>query len=286
MEGWVFIGLSSGASVLVAHLLRLIEQKKLDTVKVLAMNYLTAAVVAFTTSGWDNLQQLDWTNGSSAIGLAAVVGLLFIANFFVYSKSILHNGVGISVAAMRISLIIPVLLSTIWYLDLLTPGQWAGVVIVFITLFLLLPEKRNLLRNPFSAGWLLVILFIGTGLGDASLKVYEVEFSRLLGKEQFMGFVFFASFLAGAAVMVICKKGWLNRNEILLGIAVGIPNLYTTIFLIEALERMNGAVVYSSVNVLTVLGGTVLGLLRWNDTLTRIQWVGVFLAIIAILLFI
>lgn len=282
---WLYIGLSSGASVLVAHLLRVIEHRKLDTVRVLTMNYLAATLVAFTTAGWNDLAGLDWVNTTQALGLAGMVGVLFIVNFFIYSKSVFHNGVGISVAAMRISLIIPVILSVFWYFELLSYMQWLGVILVFVTLFLLLPDKKKLFNTPYNSAWLLVLLFICTGIGDASLKMYEVEFSRIIEKEQFMGFVFFAAFLVGIVVIFFQQKGMLTIREVGLGIAIGIPNLYTSVFLIEALERMNGAVVYSSVNVLTVLGGTVLGLMRWGDKLTRNQWIGLLLTLFAILLF-
>ena len=187
---------------------------------------------------------------------------------------------------MRISLLIPVLLSTLWYLEYLDFWQWIGVSLVFVTLFLLLPNKRKMLREPFSAAWLLLLLFLGTGIGDASLKVYEAEFSGLLSKQQFMGFVFLTAFLLGVVTIAVRNRWAFTKGELLLGIAIGIPNLYTSIFLIEALERMSGGVVYSSVNVLTVLGGTILGVMKWGDRLTKVQWTGIFLTLISILLLI
>ena len=286
IAGWIYIILCAASSVLIAHFLKVVENRNLSTVRVLTVNYLVATVVAFSTSGWSGIGHLDIGEGLTAIMIAAVVGVIFIANFFIYSKSVYYNGVGISVAAMRISLIMPVLLSTLWYLEILSFKQWVGVVLVFITLFLLLPNKRKMLREPFSAAWLLVLLFILTGLGDGSLKIYEREFSSLLSKEQFMGFVFLTAFLIGLIVISIRRSWNFKKMEWVMGIAVGVPNLYTAIFLIEALERMNGAVVYSSVNVLTVLGGTLLGIMKWGDKLTKIQWSGIALTVITILLLI
>lgn len=286
MGGWAFIILCSATSVLIAHFLKVVESKGLSTVRVLTINYAVAATTAFFLSGgFSSGYPADGFPGGAYI-LAVITGFFFIANFFIYSKSVFYNGVGISIAAMRISLIIPVLLSTAWYYDLLSTEQWLGVLLVFLTLFLLLPDKWKMLKEPFSAAWLLVLLFLGTGIGDASLKIYEVEFSGLIGKELFMCFVFLVSFLIGLMVLFVQNKWKFTRKEIFLGIAVGIPNLYTTIFLIEALERMNGAVVYSGVNILTVLGGTLLGLMRWGDRLTRVQWGGIFLTVVAILLLI
>lgn len=287
MPGWTFIFLSSLCSVLIVHFLKIIEHKKLDTIRVLTVNYLIATVTAFLISLRHS--ELPYADGNSMVLpvlLAVAVGIIFIFNFFIYSKSVFYNGVGISVAAMRISLIVPVLLSTVIYLDLLEFRQWMGVLLVFCTLFLLIPNKRKMMREPLSAAWLLVLLFILTGIGDASLKIYEAEFSQVIVKEHFMGMVFLTAFFVGVILLAI-KKNWkFSVAEVLLGVGVGIPNLLASIFLIEALERLNGAVVYSSVNVLTVLGGTLLGIYIWNDKFTTYQWAGIFLTLISILLLI
>lgn len=283
MDGWIFILLSSACSVLIAHFLKVTEFKKLSTTRVLTVNYIVASLVAFLSPGGAKIG-FDFSQAWPAVTLAVGVGFIFIANFFVYSKSVSKNGVGISVAAMRMSLLIPVLLSTIWYLEVMSWNQWIGFLLVIIALFLLLPNKRSMLREPKSAAWLLVLLFLGTGVGDGSLKVFEVEFSSYVSKEQFMGTVFLSATAIGLMAMVIQKEFSFSMKEIGMGILVGIPNLYSAIFLIQALEVMNGAIVYSVVNVLTVLGATTLGKIRWGDIVTPLQWVGIGASILSILL--
>jgi multidrug transporter EmrE-like cation transporter len=287
MWGWLFIFLSSFCSVLIVHFLKITEHKELNTIRVLTVNYFIATVTAYLIS-LRHTELPDYSGHSMLLPVlvSVVVGVIFIINFFIYSKSVYHNGVGISVAAMRISLIIPVLLSILFYLEMLELHQWMGILLVFLTLFLLLPDKRKMWQEPFSVSWLLVLLFILTGIGDASLKIYEAEFSGIMVKEHFMGLVFLSAFFTGGIFLAI-KKDWkITKTEIMLGFLVGIPNLLASIFLIEALERMNGAVVYSSVNVLTVLGGTLLGICMWRDSFTIIQWIGLSLAVIAILMLI
>jgi len=287
MSAWVFILMSSGCSVLVAHLLRYNEFRKLNTLRVLTVNYLFAAGVAFLTSSHtETISALETGNLKSVLLLAAIVGIIFIANFFIYSKSVFLNGVGISVAAMRISLIIPVLLSTFWYQEYIMAREWAGVALVFVTLYLLLPEKKSLFKVPFHAAWLLVLLFIFTGIGDSSLKVFEVDFSGFVTKEQFMGLVFISSFLVGVISMMLRQEWQLTKNEIILGLIIGIPNLYSAIFLIEALSLMSGAIVYTAANLFTVIGATALGVFIWSDKINRLQWFGLALTIISIILLI
>lgn len=284
MSGWIFIFLSSVCSVLIAHFLKVTEFKKLSTTKVLTVNYVVASLVAFLSPVGGAALDFQLQSAWPALVLAIVVGFIFIANFFIYSKSVSKNGVGISVAAMRMSLLIPVLLSTIWYLELMSTRQWFGFVTVIVALFLLLPNKRRMLREPKSAAWLLVLLFLGTGLGDGSLKIFEVDFSSYLTKKQFMGTVFMSATLIGFFVVLIKGDLSFSRQELGMGILVGIPNLYSAIFLIEALEVMNGAIVYSIVNTLTVLGATVLGMIRWGDIVTPVQWAGIAATLLSILL--
>lgn len=284
MGGWIYIVLCTISSILIAHFFKVTEQNKLSTLRVITVNYLFAFPAAFLIYEG----QLSGTFFSAelipAILLAMLVGIIFIYNFFVYSKSVDQNGVGISIAAMRISLIVPVLLSTLWYMELLSLTQWIGLILVFIVLYLLLPEKKSLQKETTNSGWMLPVLFVLTGFGDASLKIFEREFSSFLSKGEFMGVVFFTAFIVGA-VTVLYKREWqFTKKEFLIGACIGIPNLLAATFLISALERMNGAVVFSAVNVLTVLGGTLVGVIYWHDRFTRMQWLGIILTVISILL--
>ena len=287
MSGWIFIILTSFCSVLLAHLFKIVEHTEARTTAVLTVNYAFATLIALLIS----LRNPEAVNGFFSaepltIFLGIITGVVFIVNFFAYSKSVYLNGVGVSVAAMRVSLLIPVLLSTIWYLEPLLLRQWAGVILVFLALILLLPNKKNLLNKKLSAGWLLVVLFILTGFGDSALKIYEVDFSEVIGKELFMAIVFFTAFITGLIYFLRTHRGFFTKKEIWLGFCIGLPNLLTAIFLIAALEVMNGAVVYSAVNVLTVLGGTILGLMRWKDRYTRLQLLGILFTIVSVLLLI
>lgn len=286
MAGWIYIGLCTIASVLIAHFFKVAEKRNLSTVRVITVNYLIAFPSAFLLYGVQHRSDVLPGELIPPVLLAILVGVVFIFNFFIYSKSVDLNGVGISIAAMRISLIVPVLLSTLWYLELLTLNQWIGLILVFLVLYLLLPNKKSLFRGSFEAGWLLPILFLFTGIGEASLKIYESEYSQIFSKGEFMGMIFLTAFIVGVATILIKREWHFKKMEFLIGTCIGIPNMLAAIFLIEALERMNGAVVFSLVNVLTVIGGTFVGVVFWKDRFTKMQWLGILLTIVSILLLI
>ncbi|MDX1670782.1 MAG: EamA family transporter [Balneolaceae bacterium] len=282
MSAWIFILLSSGCSLLIVNLLKITESRNLRTLNTLTVNYLAATVVAILL-GYEE-QALEWIMQPGPIWyFCIVVGALFIGNFLIYSKSVDLNGMGISVASMRLSLLVPVLISIVLYDEILSLPKIVGLMSVFTALGLLLPRRGRLRYRKIDAGWLLIALFTLSGLADASLKIYEEDF-RDISEMIFMGGVFLTAALIGVMLSVFREGPLLTRKEFLVGTAIGIPNLYSSIFLIYALQSIDGTVAYPVVNILNVMGGTLLGLWIWNDTVSRLQWTGIGLAVISIIL--
>ena len=280
---YLFIILSAACSISIAHLLKLTEVKKLRTLNTLTINYLIAFIIAFV---WGSLK----TNGSAIIpgillaGFCLIVGVFFITNFIAYSKSVHTNGVGVTITAMRLSLLVPILLSVYIYDEFLTPIKTGGVVLVFVALILLIPKRSNIKVGKINAGWLLLIIFILTGFADASLKIYEEEFRTSMNESLFMAMIFFAAFLIGLTACIFRKGELVKVEEFKLGFLIGIPNLFSAIFLIYALQDISGSIAYPLVNMLSVAGGTALGLLRWKDTVSPLQWAGLAIALTAIII--
>lgn len=280
---YLFILLSAACSLLIAHFLKITEVKKLRTLNTLTVNYLVASVFAlvwgFGRAGWDliNLDMLF-------LGFCLVVGVFFITNFMVYSKSVHANGVGVTITSMRLSLLVPVLLSILLYNEYLTILKTGGVLLVFVALLLLKPKKTEVKIGRINAGWLLLIVFALSGFADASLKVYKEEFSTQLNEMIFMGMVFLGAFFIGFISILVRKGSLFTKAEFKQGALIGIPNLYSSIFLIYALEDISGSIAYPMVNMLSVAGGTALGLIRWDDTVSTLQWAGLGIALIAILI--
>lgn len=282
---YVYILLSSLCSLIVAHLLKLTEVKKLRTLNTLTVNYIVAGIFALVVG----LNGEGTGVASQTIYLfifCIIVGAFFIGNFVVYSKSVHTNGMGITIAAMRLSLLIPVLISIFMYAEYLGVAEIFGVILVFGSLVLLIPKKNSVQIGNINASWLLLITFGLSGFADASLKIYEEEFSLALNELTFMGLVFMGAFAIGIILSLVRNGPIIRKKEALLGAFIGIPNLYSAIFLIYALGDISGSIAYPVVNILNVLGGTFLGLLIWSDNVSFKQWAGIATAIIAIILLI
>ncbi len=280
--GYLYLILSVSCSLIIVHLLKVVRHKNARMLPVLTVNYMVATVVA-SFSGFEHLSAEDipvWL-----VLLTVAAGALFIINFLVYGNSVNINGVGVSVTAMRLSLIIPVLTSIIGYREAINIPIILGLIGVFTALYLL--SRKDHTRKPKE--WhpmLLIMLFLGTGFSDAALKIFRENGAVFINQNIFMAGIFGIAFLIGLSGILIKNEYRLQSKEIGLGIMIGVPNLYSSIFMIMALKYIEGAVAFSMVNILIVTGGTILGYAYWHDKLSKNQTIGILVGIIAITLMI
>jgi drug/metabolite transporter (DMT)-like permease len=279
--GLLYISLSVLCSLCIAHLLKLARKAELSIVPVLVINYITAAAISFFQS---DAQFLLYETSFVTYVFAIGTGCLFIINFFLYSYSLNKNGVGVSIAAMRLSLVLPVIVSLFFYNEYLEATNYVGILFVFIALLLLIPFSKSKHGISFSAS--LIFLFVLNGLVDVLLKIYDRELASSITKDLFLFLIFISAFIFGSLYLLAKKEFSFDRKSIFYGFLIGIVNLYSSFFLLLALENLSGALVFSATNMLNVFLGTLLGVFYWKDHLKRNQIWGLGLAILAIILLI
>lgn len=282
--GLIYIALSVGCSLTIAHFLKLSERADTRLVNVLTINYLIATVISFSISG-NNLTRESLISPELLL-FTTVLGAFFILNFFIYSFSIHNNGMGISIAAMRLSLVIPICLSLFFYGEYIQPIQYVGIMMVFPALYLMIAKIENAKVKSLKSTVFLLLLFVFNGMIDASLKVFERKFSAEIPEYLFLALIFSSSFIIGSIYLIAQKNFTFSKKEFFYGIIVGIANLYSSFFILLALKEMAGAIVFSITNVANVVLGALIGIIIWKDALTARQKAGLILALISILILI
>jgi drug/metabolite transporter (DMT)-like permease len=283
--GMLFIGLSISCSLSIAQILKLAENRKLDVLKILVCNYLAGFLISlFNSHELSVFPSVTPEPGAGLIILAVILGVIFIANMVVYSKSIDRVGMGVSIAAMRMSLIFPIAVSLFVFGEAIGGLKYAGIILALGSLLLMVPRIRTRNISGFSDAWLPVLIFLMTGAADTGLKVYEQLFSTQISEDLFVSGIFFCAFLVGLGILFKRKEIHFTFTEIGYGIVTGVVNLYSSIFLIYALKLMPGSVVFPLVNVSLVVLGTLIGILFWKDRPSVKQWSGLTVAVISIIL--
>ncbi|MAL16442.1 MAG: hypothetical protein CL670_10305 [Balneola sp.] len=283
--GLLFIALSISCSLSIAQILKLAENRKLDVLKILVCNYLAGFLISlFNSKEFSVFPEVSPNPEIWLIILAGVLGITFIANMVVYSRSIDRVGMGVSIAAMRMSLIFPIGISLFVFGEAIGGFKYFGIILALASLLLMVPRIKTKSISGFSDAWLPVLIFLMTGAADTGLKVYERLFSTQVSEDLFVSGIFFFSFLIGLGILIKRKELHFSFTEIGYGIATGIVNLYSSIFLLYALKLMPGSVVFPLVNVSLVVLGTLIGVWFWKDKPSIKQWSGLAVAIISIIL--
>lgn len=278
----LYISLSVACSLTIAHFLKLSKDKSLRLIQVLVINYLTAFLISFSISGIE-LNKVALMN-PIILSFSILLGGIFIANLFVYTASLQSMGMGISIAAMRMSLVIPIGISLFVYGESTESIKYIGIMLVFLALFFMIPRIKDSRKIDIKNFVFPLLLFLMTGIADASLKIFEREFSASLPEYLFLGLIFSSSFVIGSAYLFIKRELSFSKKEVYYGIIIGIANLYSSFFLLLALQEMKGSLVFSLINVSNVVLGSIIGFLVWKDKLTTFQKVGIVIATLSIIL--
>lgn len=247
----LYLLLSVFCSVLIANLLMLHNrQGGHGILPVFLGNYLVAGLFSFAAlpAPGAPLPVFD-------LVLGILCGAFFLLNFLVYQRSIVVNGLSLSVGVMRISMIIPVLLAVLMFRDRLNVWNLAGIItgLAAFGLRANLKELHNLL-------WILG-LFLVSGLTDAGLKLYKELGS---GAEPTFVCIIFSSAFVFTLLAILLGKQLPRPASLLFGCALGIPNRYSTVFFLRGLDSVPASIAYPLVAVAIMLLSIVSDLIIWK----------------------
>ena len=103
-------------------------------------------------------------------------------------------------------------------------------------------------------------------------KVYEVY-----GDPSFQNLFLLFTFLAALALCLVLmarKKERLGMKELCYGAALGIPNFFSSLFLLKSLATVPAVIVFPTVNVAVILVVSLAGFLLFRERLNRRQLIG------------
>jgi multidrug transporter EmrE-like cation transporter len=245
----LYLGLSVLCSVLIANFLMVLGKKgSFSMLPVFLGNYFVAGI-------FSALSLQPGNAGSFDILFGLLTGAFFLINFWIFQKCIVVNGLSLSVGAMRIAMILPILISLVFFGENL--GRWNIMGIALgITAFSLKADPRSL-RNFL---WI-IALFLISGMSDASMKIFK-ELGG--GNESFFVFMIFGSAFCYTLASILWGRLRFPPQLVLYGFALGIPNRYSTVFFLKGLDSIPAAIAYPLVAVSIVLFSIASDIFLWK----------------------
>lgn len=256
-----FLALTIFCSTSIALILKINSNKCGDSLLLLSGNYFVASIISLILFFSDN----NSTHSTDLIPLGFFLSLLFVGSIFAFSKSVSLSGAALSTVSSRLSVFVPIILSIIFFSELPNYFQIAGLLITLVTIILFYLSIRN--SNSDHKGkskfFYLLSILIGIGIADFFMKVFLENWSSL-DKPWFLFWIFFFSFLI-TTYLAIKSKVPFNNKTFSLGALMGIPNIFSSYFLIEALNSFSAVFVYPVVNISIIVLTAIIVKFIWHE---------------------
>lgn len=280
----IFILLSILTSTIILVIFRVFKRYGINTFQAIVFNYVVAFTVGFSL--FKNDLQLTETSNNTWIYFALIVGVLFISFFNLMAKSSQENGIGVTSVVVKMSLAIPVVAAILLYNERYDFLKVFGIILAILGVVLISYKKSE--EKQKNLIWL-VILFLGSGSLDMLLNYVEKNQLQNLSTGLFSGFAFGVAGCIGICVIlfqIARKRTQLQMKNVWAGIMLGVPNYFSTYFLLEALRSpiLEDSTTYAFNNVGIVLASFLIGLLFFKERLNTLKVVGLIAAISAIFL--
>jgi drug/metabolite transporter (DMT)-like permease len=260
---------------------------KLSLLQVIAINYCVCVLCGIALQ--PAIVQTVLQSAGPWLWFALFQGFLFMAMFLLTGQSAQRAGLGYTTMVTKMSVVTPMLVSLFVFNERLDGYQWLGIV--FALAAIVLVHLRYLQGGATHADYRQlvlwgIVLFIGTGITDANFKIFKEVFGGQASSEAFTLAVFFFAAVTGLLALAWQTARGAERisvGNVAGGIALGVPNYFTVLFLLYGLKSIPGAQFYPLNNIGLLVLATIIGVLRYKEHLGWSGWAGLGLAILAII---
>ena len=283
----IYLLLSILASTLIFVVFKLFSKFKINTLHAIVVNYFVACVsgvIAYNgTISSTEIPKYDWFYYT--LGL----GALFILVFNLMAITTQRSGLSVVSVATKMSVVIPVVFGLVYYKDSLGIYKAVGILLALIAVYLASVKKKDGLKVQPKNLIFPVLVFLGSGIIDTSIKYLEDSFVAESDVPLFSATIFFTAFIIGILVLLVQKlrrKFQFEWKNILGGIALGIPNYFSIYFVVKALRSglFESSGIFTVNNVAIVILSTLVGILFFKERLLPKNWLGIGLAVLGIFL--
>ena len=259
---------------------------KVNNLQAIIVNYITAGALALVADGSVLTNNFSITNlfQPTFIYYALIIGVLFIITFNLIAFGTQKIGIAITTVSNKMSMIIPVLIGLFVFKEDKNFLKLIGIVLAILAIFFSCSKNGKL---SFDKKYLpvIILVFIGQGIADSTLKWAQEFAINASNNNVFFATTFFTAAFSGTLFMMIQqRKITVTLRSLLWGVILGIPNYFTLYFFVEALSAgvFESSQVFPIVNMGVIVLTAVMGIILFREHLSKSNWMGILLALIAI----
>ncbi len=282
----LYLILSILSSISVGVLFKLLKKEKTNIFQIIILNYITTVLLSFLIFKPSAVSITDFP-----LFLIIGLGLLLPTIFLVQYLSIKNTGIIKTDIAQRMSLFIPILASVFIFKENISNLKYTALLIGFVSIGLILNKNdSNEIKSKNNYLYLLFV-FIGFGVIDVCFKQVALHSSIPYTSTLFYIFTssLILSLISYSAYLIIKRINFrVNKRTLLFGGLVGLLNFMNIYFYLNAHKAFsdNPTVVFAGMNYGVILLGTLIGYFAFKEKLSKLNIIGLSLAVVSIALLI
>lgn len=281
------------SNLLIFVVFRFYPKLKINTFQAIVMNYLFCVLTGLVFYISNLSTYIKQLNTFPSWGyLAIFLSFAFILTFTLMAKTTQRLGITVATIASKLSLVVPVSFSLLLFsrgLTGFTLPNYIGLALALVAIVLAsLQPKDGKVKNFWEKGRSLLLplsVFLLGGMLDTLINFANLNYLQPGEDSVFVTSIFIMTFVWG--LIWLLKKGErLQYKSFIGGLLLGVPNFFSMILLLKSLEAFdnNGALIYPLINIGIILGGAFISVSIFRDRLLKINYLGVFLALVSLIL--
>jgi drug/metabolite transporter (DMT)-like permease len=276
----LFLILSIICSVSVGVIFKVARNYSINISQIVVANYLFALVLCYFFFSPD----FKTVGVEAPWGIYISLGILLPSIFLFLALSIKHMGIVKTDSAQRLSLFIPILAAWLIFGEKFNSLKIIAFGIAFPALLLILNKPSVNTKNK----WIYpAVVLVGFGLIDILYKQIALFTNLPYTTSLFIVFALALAIMTAVVGFEIgFKKVKLNYKNLLFGGLVGIFNFGNILFYLKAHQSFseNPSTVFAGMNMGVIIIGSLTGIFIFKEKLSKMNYVGLFLALVAIVL--
>lgn len=282
----IYLILSILFSVITVSFFKLFEKYRIHTFSAIVLNYISCVILGNITG--EHAVSLTPFYNEPWFLYTLILGALFISIFMCIGLTAQKLGVSVSMLAAKLSVVVPVAVAFFMYDESVTALKLTGIVLSLAAVYLISKKDEVMHVHPLYI-LLPVAVFAGSGMIDTLLKHVEKTYIPPADATSIVTTVFLMAALWGSTAWMFMKLSGnalpLSKKEVMWGLAMGLPNYFSMYFLVRTLSHFSEASRIFPINNIGIATATTLvGVLVFREKISRLNFAGILLAVIAILL--
>jgi len=283
----IYLLFSILASTIIFINFKLFERFNINILQAIVVNYFIAFITGIIV--YDGPVKISQIPSLNWFYFTLILGTLFIIVFNLMAITTQRSGLSVVSVVTKMSVVIPILFGLFYYRESLNGIKLTGIIIALIAVYLASNKSNKGIRIKRKLILLPLLVFIGSGLIDTSIKYLEDTYVAHNDVPLFSAVIFLAAALVGIIFIgfqVVKGNFKFNFKNVIAGICLGIPNYFSIYFLVKTLKSdiLESSDIFAINNVAIVTLSTFTGILLFKEKLIRENWIGIFLAILSIIL--